>query len=168
MRSYTYLCEKHKKQRYLGARTSLLFLNYNFAVYIPVRLFWLFLFCYIMSAWFIHDFFIAHFLQHGRSDSYRVATLPNIRDDNKTADGMYKVYSEMDLCFHTNSIWLTYLGYWDIRYASFLTSRWDVSSTLSSLFLLSFFYLSFSPFFFFHFSFSLALIFVIPSSLQWQ
>lgn len=41
-------------------------------------------------------FFIAHFLQHGRSDSYRVATLPNIRDDNKTADGMYKVYSEMD------------------------------------------------------------------------
>ncbi|KAF7382891.1 hypothetical protein HZH66_013293 [Vespula vulgaris] len=27
---------------------------------------------------------------HGRSDSYRVATLPNIRDDNKTADGMYK------------------------------------------------------------------------------
>lgn len=35
------------------------------------------------------------FLQHGRSDSYRVATLPNIRDDNKTADGMYKVYSEV-------------------------------------------------------------------------
>lgn len=33
--------------------------------------------------------------QHGRSDSYRVATLPNIRDDNKTADGMYKVYSEV-------------------------------------------------------------------------
>ncbi|KAK2579050.1 hypothetical protein KPH14_002843 [Odynerus spinipes] len=28
--------------------------------------------------------------KHGRSDSYRVATLPNIRDDNKTADGMYK------------------------------------------------------------------------------
>ncbi|EZA51212.1 Sodium/potassium-transporting ATPase subunit alpha [Ooceraea biroi] len=28
--------------------------------------------------------------EHGRSDSYRVATLPNIRDDNKTADGMYK------------------------------------------------------------------------------
>ncbi|XP_029043837.1 sodium/potassium-transporting ATPase subunit alpha isoform X1 [Osmia bicornis bicornis] len=28
--------------------------------------------------------------EHGRSDSYRVATLPKIRDDNKTADGMYK------------------------------------------------------------------------------
>ncbi|XP_046435091.1 sodium/potassium-transporting ATPase subunit alpha isoform X3 [Neodiprion fabricii] len=28
--------------------------------------------------------------EHGRSDSYRVATLPNVRDDNKTADGMYK------------------------------------------------------------------------------
>ncbi|KOX77068.1 Sodium/potassium-transporting ATPase subunit alpha [Melipona quadrifasciata] len=27
---------------------------------------------------------------HGRSDSYRVATIPKIRDDNKTADGMYK------------------------------------------------------------------------------
>ncbi|XP_003705422.2 sodium/potassium-transporting ATPase subunit alpha isoform X2 [Megachile rotundata] len=28
--------------------------------------------------------------EHGRSDSYRVATLPKIRDDNITADGMYK------------------------------------------------------------------------------
>lgn len=34
---------------------------------------------------------LSHILQHGRSDSYRVATLPNIRDDNKTADGMFKV-----------------------------------------------------------------------------
>lgn len=45
-----------------------------------------------------HDVFMIFlspiFLQHGRSDSYRVATLPNIRDDNKTADGMYKVYSQ--------------------------------------------------------------------------
>lgn len=136
-------------------------------IYLPVRLFWLFVFCYIMPAWFIHDFFIARFLQHGRSDSYRVATLPNIRDDNKTADGMYKVYSEMDLCFHTNSIWLTYLGYWDILYASFLTSGWDkrdVSSSLFSLFL-SFFYLSFFSLLFFHFSFSLTLISIIPLSL---
>lgn len=39
--------------------------------------------CIIMS---LHTFF-----QHGRSDSYRVATFPNVRDDNKTADGMYKV-----------------------------------------------------------------------------
>jgi hypothetical protein len=38
---------------------------------------------------FYHPFFLLQ--QHGRSDSYRVATLPNIRDDNKTADGMYKV-----------------------------------------------------------------------------
>ncbi|KAF3423508.1 hypothetical protein E2986_10806 [Frieseomelitta varia] len=29
-------------------------------------------------------------MYHGRSDSYRVATIPQIRDDNKTADGMYK------------------------------------------------------------------------------
>lgn len=38
-------------------------------------------------------FLSSHFLQHGRSDSYRVATLPKIRDDNKTADGMYKVFT---------------------------------------------------------------------------
>ena len=30
-------------------------------------------------------------LQHGRSDSYRVATIPSIPDDNKTADGKAKV-----------------------------------------------------------------------------
>lgn len=30
-------------------------------------------------------------LQHGRSDSYRVATVPSIPDDNKTFDGAAKV-----------------------------------------------------------------------------
>lgn len=30
--------------------------------------------------------------QHGRSDSYRVATIPSNYDDNKTADGRAKVY----------------------------------------------------------------------------
>lgn len=34
-------------------------------------------------------------LQHGRSDSYRVATFPALKDDNKTADGQYKVF----ICF---------------------------------------------------------------------
>lgn len=31
--------------------------------------------------------------QHGRSDSYRVATISATRDDNKTADGREKVHS---------------------------------------------------------------------------
>jgi hypothetical protein len=30
--------------------------------------------------------------QHGRSDSYRVATISATRDDNKTADGRDKVH----------------------------------------------------------------------------
>jgi hypothetical protein len=30
--------------------------------------------------------------QHGRSDSYRVATVPSNYDDNKTADGRAKVF----------------------------------------------------------------------------
>lgn len=31
-------------------------------------------------------------LQHGRADSYRVATIPANYDDNKTADGRAKVF----------------------------------------------------------------------------
>ncbi|XP_008549108.1 sodium/potassium-transporting ATPase subunit alpha isoform X2 [Microplitis demolitor] len=56
--------------------------------------------------------------EHGRTDSYRVATLPNVRDDNKTADGMYKsrrkapkkkgdlddLKQELDIDFHKISI----------------------------------------------------------------
>ncbi|XP_008549109.1 sodium/potassium-transporting ATPase subunit alpha isoform X3 [Microplitis demolitor] len=56
--------------------------------------------------------------KHGRTDSYRVATLPNVRDDNKTADGMYKsrrkapkkkgdlddLKQELDIDFHKISI----------------------------------------------------------------
>lgn len=52
------------------------------------------------------------FLQHGRSDSYRVATLPNIRDDNKTADGMYKVYSEMQTTSAHNFYTIFILWVW--------------------------------------------------------
>ncbi|XP_057338997.1 sodium/potassium-transporting ATPase subunit alpha isoform X1 [Microplitis mediator] len=56
--------------------------------------------------------------EHGRTDSYRVATLPNVRDDNKTADGMYKsrrkapkkkgdlddLKQELDIDFHKITI----------------------------------------------------------------
>ncbi|XP_057339000.1 sodium/potassium-transporting ATPase subunit alpha isoform X4 [Microplitis mediator] len=56
--------------------------------------------------------------KHGRTDSYRVATLPNVRDDNKTADGMYKsrrkapkkkgdlddLKQELDIDFHKITI----------------------------------------------------------------
>ena len=30
-------------------------------------------------------------MQTGRSDSYRVATVPSVEDDNLTADGQYRV-----------------------------------------------------------------------------
>jgi hypothetical protein len=31
------------------------------------------------------------YTQTGRSDSYRVATVPSVEDDNLTADGQYRV-----------------------------------------------------------------------------
>lgn len=41
--------------------------------------------------WFV--FLIVVIFQHGRSDSYRVATVPYISDDNRTVDGKPKVFS---------------------------------------------------------------------------
>ena len=61
-------------------------------------------------------FLSSHFLQHGRSDSYRVATIPKIRDDNKTADGMYKVFTA----------WLP------VRGGSPFVLRWQFFSGLAS------------------------------------
>lgn len=36
---------------------------------------------------------IIFILQHGRTDSYRVATVPSLFDDNKTVDGKPKVWN---------------------------------------------------------------------------
>lgn len=67
-----------------------------------VKWFVFLIFNHLISHWFMLYFFFcthlmfflpSHFLQHGRSDSYRVATIPKIRDDNKTADGMCKVFT---------------------------------------------------------------------------
>lgn len=58
--------------------------NCMFIKYVMFFLSFFVLYMFVSSSWLM--------LQHGRSDSYRVATIPSSYDDNKTADGRAKVH----------------------------------------------------------------------------
>lgn len=47
--------------------------------------------------------------QHGRTDSYRVATVATVHDDNITADGFYKVLNQLHNQFKDETMILFHL-----------------------------------------------------------
>lgn len=48
--------------------------------------------------------------KHGRTDSYRVATVTTVPDDNITADGFYKVFSSFIIIFFVFSSYFLFFS----------------------------------------------------------